>query len=281
MARGDLEQSHEEIRTDSPTVETEAWNIILAWTASFSLKIKSIDITNVFFHGEKMDRLMLLRLPRGGLPDPEMPDALARVPIYGTKDAGRRFWLKLKGTIVNIGMSQNSQCPALFTYSPDGDIKVMMGTHVDDILFACRPGYEQFVQKIQKAFQVEDSKVSEGDFRFCGREVSQGEDGSIKVTCKSTAEKIEPISFRTGVRKTELANDAEKSQLRSVFGSLAWVARQARPDLSYRVNRCKQTSISLHQSDAERSCVCEQDSRGCEGIFQSRNLLQGRSLRLQ
>ena len=39
------------------------------------------------------------------------------------------------------------------------------------------------------------------------------------------------------MRRTELAYDAEKSQLRSVVGSLAWVARQARPDLSYRVNK--------------------------------------------
>ena len=240
VARGDLELSHDEIRTDSPTVETEALNIILAWTASFSLKIRSIDITNAYFHGEKMDRLMLLRLPKGGLPDDEIPEGammLARVPIYGTKDAGRRFWLKLKGTITNIGLTQNSQCPALFTYSEDGDVKLMMGTHVDDILFACKPGYENFVRRLQEAFQVEDSKVSEGNFRFCGREMSQDDDGSITVTCKSTAEKIEPISYRTGVRKTEMANDAEKSQLRSVVGSLAWVARQARPDLSYRVNK--------------------------------------------
>ena len=39
-----------------------------------------------------------------------------------------------------------------------------MGRHVDDILFLCKRGYEQFVQRIQEAFQVEDSKVSEGDF---------------------------------------------------------------------------------------------------------------------
>ena len=100
-------------------VETEALNIILGWTASFSLKIKSIDITNVYFHGEKMDRLMLLRLPRrSSRPrNPRRGDALARVPIYGTKDTGRRFWLKLKGTIVNIGMSQNSQCPGVLQFS--------------------------------------------------------------------------------------------------------------------------------------------------------------------
>ena len=278
VARGDLEQSHEEIRTDSPTVETEALNIILAWTASFSLRIKSIDITNAYFHGEKMDRLMLLRLPRGGLPDPEIPDGammLARVPIYGTKDAGRRFWLKLKGTIVNIGMKQNSQCPALFTYSEDGDIKVMMGTHVDDILFSCKPGYEQFVQKIQEAFQVEDSKVSEGEFRFCGREIAQGEDGSIKVTCKSTAEKIEPISYRTGVRKTELANDAEKSQLRSVVGSLAWVARQARPDLSYRVNKLQSvcTKATLKDLVFANKTVADAKEFSNHGIFYQAGIL--------
>ena len=76
--------------------------------------------------------------------------------------------------------------------------------------------------------------------RFCGRESSQDEDGSSQVTWHAgrpaTAEKIELISYRTGVRKTELANDAGKSQGRSVVGSLARVARQARLDLSYKVN---------------------------------------------
>ena len=72
------------VSTDSPTVETEALNLILAWTASFSFKIKSIDITNAYLHGEKMDRLMLLKLPRGGLQDPEIPEdamMLARIPM--------------------------------------------------------------------------------------------------------------------------------------------------------------------------------------------------------
>ncbi len=81
---------------------------------------------------------MLLRLPRGGLPDDEVLEGammLARMPIYGAKDAGRRFWLKLRGAILKNGFKQNSQCPALFTYAEDGDVKVMMGTHVDDILF--------------------------------------------------------------------------------------------------------------------------------------------------
>ena len=84
----------------------------------------------------------------------------------------------------------------VYTYSEEGDVKLMMGTHVDDILFACKPGYENFVRKLQEAFQVEDSKVSEGNFRFCGREISQEDDGSITV--KSTAEKRFHIELEFG-----------------------------------------------------------------------------------
>ena len=240
VARGDLEQSYSDIRTDSPTAEVEALNILLAWCAAWMLKICSIDITNAYFHGMILDRLMLLRPPRGGLPDKSIPGdsmMLARVPIYGTRDAGRRFWAKLKKVLTDIGLHQNSQCRALFTYQEDGDIKVMIACHVDDLLYATKPGYESYVQKILEAFHVEKEKISEKNFRFCGREVAQDDQMNIKVTCAATAEKIEPVKFRTGLKKTDNANDAENAQLRSVVGSLAWVARQTRPDLSYRVSR--------------------------------------------
>ena len=204
------------------------------------LKICSIDITNAYFHGMILDRLMLLRPPRGGLPDKSIPGdsmMLARVPIYGTRDAGRRFWAKLKKVLTDIGLHQNSQCRALFTYQEDGDIKVMIAYHVDDLLYATKPGYESYVQKILEAFHVEKEKISEKNFRFCGREVAQDDQMNIKVTCAATAENIEPVKFRTGLKKTDNGNDAENAQLRSVVGSLAWVARQTRPDLSYRVSR--------------------------------------------
>ena len=258
VARGDLEQSYSEIRTDSPTAEVSALNLVLAWCAAWSLKICSIDITNAYFHGMILDRLMLLRLPRGGLPDESVPAGamiLARVPIYGTRDAGRRIWAKLKQVLENIGFKQNSQSKALFTLTEDGDVKVMIACHVDDLLYATKPGYEKYILKVLEAFHVEESKISEKKFRFCGRELEQDDDMNIKVTCTATAEKIELIKYRNGLKKTEEANQAENAQLRSVVGSLAWVARQARPDLSYRVSKlqsvCGRATIKdLQYADA-------------------------------
>ena len=79
--------------------------------------------------------------------------------------------------------------------------------------------------------------MSTGSFRFCGREIIQEEDFSIKATCKDTTEKLEKIKYRTQVKKDSSVNEGEKAQLRSVVGSLAWIARQARPDLSYKVSK--------------------------------------------
>ncbi len=80
-----------------------------------------------------------------------------------------------RSIVTKTGFKQSSYiCPALFTYSEDGDINkesnVMLGSHVDDLLFACKPGYGPFVTKIQKALDVDDSKLTYKDFRFCGHE---------------------------------------------------------------------------------------------------------------
>ena len=68
--------------------------------------------------------------------------------------------------------------------------------------------------------------------------MTQHPDFSISVKCKDTTEKIEPVRYDPkGRKQTDLARDHEINQLRSVVGSLAWVARQCRPQLSYGVNK--------------------------------------------
>ena len=90
----------------------------------------------------------------------------------------------------------------------------MLATHVDDMLWATKPGYEDRVQQLLDRYTIKTVEL--GTFRFCGREVIEHSDFSVSVKCKDT---------------TEIA------QLRSVVGSLAWVARQCRPQLSYGVNK--------------------------------------------
>ena len=93
VSRGDLEETTG-VRTDSPTCDIEGLNILLSWFSCERLTVKSGDITNAYFQGCPLERLILMRQPPGGVPDVDISaDTMfvARVPIYGTCGAGRGF----------------------------------------------------------------------------------------------------------------------------------------------------------------------------------------------
>ena len=53
--------------------------------------VKKADIQAAYLQGKPVDRIILYRIPKGGIPECDIPDGTviaARVPIYGTKDAG-------------------------------------------------------------------------------------------------------------------------------------------------------------------------------------------------
>lgn len=76
-------------RTDSPAADLEAVNLVISWASS-------MNITNAYFHGEKLDRLIILKQPAGipGAPQDRM--YVGNCPIYGGKDSGRLFCKRLK-----------------------------------------------------------------------------------------------------------------------------------------------------------------------------------------
>ena len=96
---------------------------------------------------------MIQKPPSGGLPDPEYADGetyiLARVPIYGTADAGRNFWKELRDVIQANGLKENQITKALYTYCDEnGSIRCIIATHVDDVLWASEPDAEHRVEAI-------------------------------------------------------------------------------------------------------------------------------------
>ncbi len=73
---------------------------------------------------------------------------MPRVPIYGTVDAGRWFWKELRESILVTGLRETSVLRAWYTYAEAGEVKVRLATHVDDMLWATKPGYERMIQEL-------------------------------------------------------------------------------------------------------------------------------------
>ena len=99
---------------------------------------------------------------------------------------------------------------------------------------------------------------NQDSFRFCGKEVVQHDDYSITVTAKDNTEKIRPIDIDKRRKMTDQCNAEETTCLRSVVAALSWVARQVRPDLSYRVSK--------HQTVAGKGRI--KDMRECNKVLE-------------
>ena len=192
----------------------------------------------------------------------------ARVPIYGTKDAGRGFWLRLKEVVTEKGYHLNKILPTLFALRDDNEqIVSVMSSNVDDLLYGSLEGYEYAMEEILDTFSVRERNVA--PFRFCGKEVVQDETLSITLTARDNTEKIRPIDIGVKRRGTDKCTPEETTCLRSVVASLAWVARQVRSGLSYRVSKLQSVAGKGFVKDM-RECnkVLEYaQQHSSEGIF--------------
>ena len=179
-----------------------------------------------------MQRLLVLRPPHP-LPDENLAGKLliAKSGIYGTRDAGRGFWLKLQRRIHAAGWISHPLEPALFGLHDGDDWVGIMITHVDDLLYAgSGPVYEKAMNAIKEDFKL---KENTGTFTFCGKQIIQDESVRIHVGQADAAKSLEFIDI-TPVRRRQLVapcTAAEISEIRRVVGAVGWIARQTRPDL--------------------------------------------------
>ena len=91
--------------------------------------------------------------------------------------------------------------------------------------------WEQAISKLKKRFTFGRWEVGKG--KFCGREVVQAADGSMRVGQPVYTKSLDFVPLGK-MRKEQSgdANETEKSCHRSVLGALGYLARESRPDLS-------------------------------------------------
>ena len=142
--------------------------------------------------------------------------------------------------------------PTLFTVrDEESRIIAVMSSNVDDLLYGHLPGGAEATNSVLRHFWV--GKEEHGTFRFYGKEFRQDEDFGIHVTAKDNTERIQPIIHDAKHGLTRKATADEIHQLRSVTQSLAWIARQTRPDLSYRISKIQSTFENVYVRDL-REC---------------------------
>ena len=253
-------QEKREMRSDSPTTDTEGIHLVFSFASSRKAKVRCGDLESTYFTGERMSRVLLLRQPRSGLPGLKPHNRLlARMPVYGTQDAGRGFWKKFRRTLIAGGVRENRVMSAVYTLTVDGQLRGIVVTHVDDLLRAFDgPVGQGVIDHIKQHLIL--SKESECNFSFCGREVRQDVekgDYSVRVTCEATTLKIHEIRFEGNhvqdgagtFDRVRAGAVRERDRITTVGG----------PHCARRVSGSReQTTADEETSDGGRSCLCEQ-----------------------
>ena len=158
----------------------------------------------------------------------------ARGAIYGTKDAGRQWWLHLREVLVQHGWKESIYEPCLFMLRDKTNKLVgLLCTHVDD-LFVTGEG-DFFSDKMGSIEKLIHLAFKDGEFRYCGKDVKQNKTTfEIKIGQAASVDALEFVPLEPHRRKKPDAplTPEEVSSLRSGVGSLGWIARQSRPDLA-------------------------------------------------
>ena len=246
VVRGDLEDP-ELMRTDSPTGSAAMLNTVFCLSAARDSDIKTGDISAAFLQGSQLDRILVLSAPRGGIPDEdgnysqEERFFLVSSTVYGTKDAPRGWFKVLDKTVKEEGLKPIPYEPASYTLvGPHGELQGMLVIHVDDMIWTGGDAINAVMDRVCQRFKF--GKLETNRFRFCGREVSKTPDG-VSITCPNLTDRVKPIYLKAEDRKnpTKPVTEEIRGQLRSIIGSLAWLARVCRPDLAYAVCRMQST----------------------------------------
>ena len=222
------------IRTDSPTSDLETHAMVCAFAACEGVPTQSSDIKNAYFQALPIDRIILMRQPRGGLPgvDPEAM-LLVRVPVYGLRDSGRGFWKRVDKDAKDVGLKASRIFPAFYYHTTNGKVDLLLTTHVDDFLWASTETGDAIMDRLLERFEV--GRRERDRLRFCGKQFDRaGSDVLLDVT--DNTRRITYIDIAKSRKPSDPITQGEERQLRSVVGSLSWIARQGRPDILYKVS---------------------------------------------
>ena len=221
-------QERDQPQSDSPTAAKESFKLLVALAANQNFKVVSMDIRAAFLQAKKLDREVFVRPPDDIKKEGKIWKLLK--PLYGLDDASRKFYLKVKETLQELGLKTIPGDEAFYYENRNGKLMGMNLSHVDDFTIA---GDIEFVQRIVKGIQEKFtvSKIEEDKFRFTGLDV-KAECEKIQVSMEEFADSVDEIQEIRKADRTEKLTKAELKEYRKYTGRISWLPQGTRPDLS-------------------------------------------------
>jgi len=249
----------------APVIDDATFRLVLTLIQRENLKAYSLDVETAFLHGE-LEEEIYMKKPRGyeevfG----EKSDMCLRLnkSIYGLVQAARQWWKKFKSEMDEIGFVNSQVDPCLFLKVRD-NMKCVLTLYVDDSIIAGDEELiEDTIESLKKVFNI---KV-QGDLEdYLGCEITRNERGfciSQRRIIEDLVERFKDYlsgrEFKTPsssgyrvIRPDDDSEDCLKNEeqmlYRSAVGSLLYLVKHSRPDLSNSVREFSKVMDRAEQS---------------------------------
>ena len=131
---------------------------LLALSARENWELHQVDVVGAYLQGDLGEELYVE--PPDGIRTKNDDQRLWRLrrPLYGLKQAGRQWKLKLDGVMKKLGFATSSADECLYTKRKDGKVEVIVLVYVDDMAVAAPliQGVMWFKTELGKVFPITD-----------------------------------------------------------------------------------------------------------------------------
>jgi Reverse transcriptase (RNA-dependent DNA polymerase) len=232
-------------KTFAPTANAESIKLIYSIAAKQSLYIRMFDVVGAYLLADLESPEPLYMIIPGFIGGPQLVVELKK-SLYGLKQAGHLWNKMLDKALKHVGFKATVCDPCLYTLER-GDDRIIVGIHVDDLLFASTSNalVDEIVLSLQVELNAELEEVTESGSHL-GISVVRNEDGSITMTQPGY---ITRMAHTLGLEDATpvdtplpVAVDApidsppvDITTYQQVLGLLMYAACHTRPDISFAV----------------------------------------------
>ena len=240
--------------TFSPTLSIDSLKLIIALAAKYRWKIFQLDIKAAYLNA-KLDKNIYVTISQG---DKNYGKGFWKLnkALYGLKQSGRQWNETITLFLKNIGFQQLISEPCIFKKTRHGKIICIIGIYVDDMIIT---GLSQeifnTIKIIKNNYKISNCeyinyllgiKVDSNNFNYSISQVSYINNILSKFGVNNTRKAKTPC---TGDNINENHNPFDKTTYKSALGSLIYLAKCSRPDISFAVNKAARNAENPTISD--------------------------------
>lgn len=233
------------METYSPVVRYTSIRFLIAMAVNEEYKIHQMDVITAYLQGD-LDEEIYMEQPEG-YNDGSTKACKLQKSVYGLKQAGRQWNIKLNSKLLFFGLIRSKTDPCIY-YSKD--MKLVIAIYVDDFLIFYKNSKE--LEKLKKFLNTEFMMKDLGEARSClGIKITQGTN-FIELDQTTYIKEIihrfgmdgcKPVGTPRDTNQKLSVNDVNETNsvvgqvpYQEAIGSLLFLTQATRPDIAFAVN---------------------------------------------